>query len=222
MISTKWETEIFDDFDGQGTNFTLDSIADIMTTEKLSNFYGGLDSAYQLVHDPALIAYRQEVDMLSHLSSDDPPIYIFSKSKAGHPSDDVLHHWYHSREVYNVAVQANVSEVKAEIIEYALDNTNGESGNDFLLRHLTSISSNPITPVLGIEPLNTVLVYPNPASTHFFVDLPHDTVEKVEVLSLYGAVVHRRLPWIRIPRFLSHHYKKESTSLRSSGLNHKL
>jgi len=89
----QWETEIYDNFDGQGTNFTLDSIAEIMTSERLENFYGEqLDSLYQIVHDPALIQYRQDVDMLSQLSADDPPLYINSPSGAMHPSDDVLHH----------------------------------------------------------------------------------------------------------------------------------
>jgi len=59
----KWETDIYDNFDGQGTNFTLDSIAEIMTEMRVSNFYGGTDSLYQMVHDPALITYRAAVDM---------------------------------------------------------------------------------------------------------------------------------------------------------------
>ena len=46
----KWETDVYDNFDGQGTNFTLDSIAEIMSVERLSNFYGGIDSIYQIVH----------------------------------------------------------------------------------------------------------------------------------------------------------------------------
>ena len=189
----KWETEIFDDFDGQGTKFTLDSIADIMSTESLSNFYGGLDSLYQLVHDPTLIAYRQDVDMLHHLSSDDPPIYIYSKNKADHPSDDVLHHWYHSREVYEIARAANVSEVKAEIVTAGLNTTNDESGNAFLLRHLNSTPIEPITPVLGVESPITAQLYPNPASTYFYVSLENDTVQQVDVMSVYGSVVVRQL-----------------------------
>ncbi len=187
----KWETDIFNNFDGQGTNFTLDSIAEIMTYETSENFYGGLDSLYQIVHDPELIQYRQDVDMLHHLSDDDPPFYIFSKNTADHPSDDVLHHWYHSRELYEIASNANLSEVKAEIKEYDLDNTEGESGNEFLLRYLVGDVDPPDNPILGIDELSEVKVFPNPASTHFFVNLDNDQVQTVEVISLSGTVLTR-------------------------------
>ncbi|MEM7299208.1 MAG: alpha/beta hydrolase [Bacteroidota bacterium] len=96
----KWETEVYDNFDGQGTNFTLDSIAEIMTEMRVANFYGGIDSVYQIVHDPVLVQYREDVDMLFHISSADPPIYVSSQSGAVHPSDDVLHHSLHGNEIY--------------------------------------------------------------------------------------------------------------------------
>ena len=184
----KWETEIFNDFDGQGTSFTLDSIAGVMTTETVENFYGGLDSLYQIVHDPALIQYRQDVDMLYHLSSDDPPIYIFSQNTASHPSEDVLHHWYHSKEVYDVAVAANVSEVKVDIEEISLNNTDGESGNEFLLRYLSSSPNEPeIT--LSLEPEIELEVYPNPTTTYFWINAHGTEIKRVEIHSLSGKFI---------------------------------
>ena len=185
----KWETEIFNDFDGQGTSFTLDSIAEVMTTETVSNFYGGLDSLYQMVNDPVLVQYREDVDMLHHLSNDDPPIYIYSKNSAVHPSDDVLHHWYHSKEVYDVALGANATEVKGDIVEASINTTDGETGNEFLIRHLNVVAPPPGETVLSVQQLAEVQVYPNPASTHFFVSLENDEVQQVEVLSLSGNVV---------------------------------
>ena len=185
----KWETTIYDDFDGQGSNFTLDSIANILTAERLENFYGErLDSLYQIVHDPALIQYRQDVDMLYHLSEDDPPMYINSQSGADHPSDDVLHHSLHGKEIYETALAANVAEVIAHIPAQSIETTGGESDNEFLLRHLgNGISTPEIT--LGVEPIPEVTIYPNPASNHFKVNALETKVQKVEVLSLSGTVL---------------------------------
>lgn len=182
----KWETEIFENFDEQGTSFTLDSIAEVMTSLAVENFYGGMDSLYQMVYDPTLVEYRQEVDMLYHLSSDDPPLYIFSKSTAMHPTDDVLHHWYHSEEMYETALAANLSEVKAEIITAEINTTVGESGNEFLLRHLTTAT--PTETVLDVSDLE-IEIYPNPASSQFHVNWADELIEKVEVISLSGTVV---------------------------------
>ena len=169
----KWETDIYDNFDGEGTNFTLDSIAEIMTTQRVENFYGGLDSITQIVHDPELIQYREDVDMLFHLSSDDPPVYITSQSPAQHPSDDVLHHSLHGKEIYETALSVNVSEVKAEIPAQLIDATGGESSNEFLLRHLGGPYTGP-EQVLGVNTPFQGHVYPNPAHDRFFVNLKNE------------------------------------------------
>ena len=188
----KWETDVYDNFDGQGTNFTLDSIAEIMSVERLSNFYGGIDSIYQIVHDPKLIQYREDVDMLFHLSSDDPPVYINSQSKAVHPSDDVLHHSLHGREIYETAIAAGVSEVKAEIPTQSINTTEGESANEFLLRYISSTDPDPDPDpeeVLGTELTTGAAIYPNPSTEHFFVSLPNETVNKVVLRTLAGSIV---------------------------------
>ena len=187
----KWETEVYENFDGQGTNFTLDSIAEIMTTERIMNFYGGMDSIDQMIHDPALVQYREEVDMLAHLSDDDPPLYIFSQSGAIHPSDDVLHHWLHSNEVYEAAVAAQLSEVKVEIKSLSLNTTEGESGNEFLLRQLGGPFSVP-QKVLGIQPTLSAEIFPNPAQDYFQVSLHHEELSQIEVSTLSGTIVHQQ------------------------------
>ena len=94
----KWETDVFHNFDGNGTNYTLDSMENLMGFERASNFYGGFDSIQQILTDPFLIQYRQNVDHFFHISADDPPIYVRSQSSAQHPSQDLFHHAFHGRE----------------------------------------------------------------------------------------------------------------------------
>ena len=128
----KWETQVFDNFDGNGTNYTLDEMENLMGFERTSNFYGGFNSISQILVDPALIQYRQDVDQLFHLSNDDPPMYISSQSLAVHPSQDLVHHSFHGREIHNTALAVGVSEVKADIPALSINTTNGESGIEFL------------------------------------------------------------------------------------------
>ena len=109
----KWETQVFNNFDGNGTNYTLDSMENLMGFDRGSNFYGGFDSIYQILVDPALIQYRLDVDQLFHLSQDDPPMFISSQSSAVHPSQDLFHHSLHGREIHNTALAVGILEVKA-------------------------------------------------------------------------------------------------------------
>lgn len=184
----KWETEVFDNFDGQGTNFTLDSIAAIMTRERVENFYGGIDSIYQIVHDPVLIQYRNDVDMLSHLSADDPPLYINSQSGAVHPSEDVLHHSLHGKQIYTGALAVNISEVKANIPAQSINTTNGESANEFLYRHLDNLASE-VAVVLNVASKDQVELYPNPASNNVIINSFDGKILKIEILSSLGKLI---------------------------------
>ena len=111
----RWETDVFQNFDGNGTNYTLDSMENLMGFERASNFYGGLDSVQQILVDPALIQYRLDVDQLSHFSADDPPMFVSSQSNAQHPGQDLFHHAFHGREIQNAALSAGIPEIKANI-----------------------------------------------------------------------------------------------------------
>ena len=180
----KWETEIFQNFDGQGTNFTLDSIEQLLGFDRASNFYGGLDSTFQILYDPALIQYREDVDMLSHLSSDDPPIYINSRSQAVHPSEDLFHHAFHGQTIQETALAANLPEVKADIRALSINTTNEESRLEFLERHLTSCALSTTTAPNPKSP--TFKVYPNPANTQFTIELSDINTSTIELFSITG------------------------------------
>ena len=183
----KWETQVFDNFDGNGTNYTLDEMENLMGFERTSNFYGGFNSISQILVDPALIQYRQDVDQLFHLSNDDPPMYISSQSLAVHPSQDLVHHSFHGREIHNTALAVGVSEVKADIPALSINTTNGESGIEFLVRHLNSCS-NTLT-VLDIQVSeNYIDIFPNPIVNQFTIK-SKSTIYKIDILDVNGRIL---------------------------------
>ena len=164
----KWETQVFNNFDGNGTNYTLDSMEILMGFDRASNFYGGLDSIYQILVDPVLIQYREDVDQLNHLSLDDPPMFISSQSSAVHPSQDLFHHSLHGQEIHNAALAAGIVEVKADIPALSVNTTNGETGNEFLLRHLNSCSLTTSIKDIKVSK-NNISIFPNPVVNQFTI-----------------------------------------------------
>ena len=165
----KWETNVFNNFDGNGTNYTLDSMENLMGFDRGSNFYGGYDSIEQILVDPTFIQYRQDVDQLYHLSNDDPPMYISSQSSALHPKQDLFHHAFHGQEIQNTALATGVTEVKADIPALSINTTNGETGTAFLLRHLNNCSL-----PLDISDKQVsdakITLFPNPTSYQFSIN----------------------------------------------------
>jgi len=185
----KWESQVFNNFDGNGTNYTLDSMEVLMGFDRASNFYGGLDSISQIVVDPTLIQYRQDVDQLSHLSSDDPPIFISAQSTAVHPSQDLFHHSFHSREIHNTSLTVGVSEVKADISLLSVNTTNGEYGVEFLARHLNSC--NLTTSILETQKNEyDVHIFPNPVINHFFIKGIFFPFE-IDIIDVNGQILKR-------------------------------
>ena len=183
----KWETQVFDNFDGNGTNYTLDEMENLMGFERTSNFYGGFNSISQILVDPALIQYRQDVDQLFHLSNDDPPMYISSQSLAVHPSQDLFHHSFHGREIHNTALAVGVSEVKADIPALSINTTNGESGIEFLVRHLNSCSNTLTVPDIQVSE-NYIDIFPNPIVNQFTIK-SKSTIYKIDILDVNGRIL---------------------------------
>ena len=201
----KWETQVFNDFDGNGTNYTLDSMANLMGFDRASSFYGGFDSLYQMLYDPALIQYRADVDQLTHLSQDDPPMYINNQSGAVHPSQDLFHHAFHGREIHNTALAADIVEVKANISALSVNTTDGETGNEFLVRHLNNCSLPTAIKDIKVSE-NNISIYPNPVFDQFTIegasvpyqleilDLNGQTLQTVNIIEKSGAVDVSELP----------------------------
>lgn len=188
----KWETEIYQNYDDEGNDYTLDSMANLLSFERLSNFYGGLDSLYQIVYDSAFIQYREDVDMLYHMSSDDPPIFIKSRSKAELPGEDLFHHSFHGRELNATALAADIPEVKAYIPALDINTTDGETTNEFLLRQVNACGNvtKVITEKVVANPVFTI--YPNPAKTHFSIHLLDNDIKALEIFSLAGRLIQKQ------------------------------
>ncbi|MEL6866961.1 MAG: T9SS type A sorting domain-containing protein [Bacteroidota bacterium] len=198
----KWETQVYHNFDGQGTNYTLDSIVNLLGYQRASNFYGGLDSIYQILYDPALIQYREDVDMLFHMSSDDPPLYFANPSQAVHPSQDLFHHSFHGREINIAAIAAGISEVKANIPALSINTTNGETQQQFVIRHLNTCTLNgeshqtsghiQNTTILQNTPNITVDVFPNPAREYITINLSEENIRDIELYSISGQLMSKQ------------------------------
>ncbi|MEM6736601.1 MAG: T9SS type A sorting domain-containing protein [Bacteroidota bacterium] len=84
-----------------------------------------------------------------------------------------------------------------------MNTTNNETGNESLLRHLSSAKITSTESISSFEKLTKVEVYPNPASTYSFVNLEDDKIQKVEVLSLSENLVSRQSPDENVPFVIS-------------------
>lgn len=166
----KWESIVFHNFDNQGTNYTLDSMETVVGFLRFSNFYGGFDSIYQVIHDPSLVQYRQDVDMLHHLSSDDPPIFIRTNSLASHPSQDLFHHVLHAKTINDYAISAGLPEVKTKINYLGINTSGGENSNQFLERHLNNCSLTTNSYNFPTAPNYNVKIFPNPVRDILYLE----------------------------------------------------
>jgi len=96
--------------------------------ETVLSFYG-IDSAAQL-RDPAIVAYRDDVDMLALMDKDDAPVWIQCLGCKGY-----LHHQNHSKAVMNQAKLVGLEHV-ANIPSLGVQVADG-TWLDFLLQHLS-------------------------------------------------------------------------------------
>ena len=187
----KWETDVFDNFDGNGTNFTMDSLEALLGFDRYNDIYGGIvDSTYDLLYDPALIQYRHEVDMLGALDSSDPPLYIETTNVSTHPAQDPLHHWLHSVTLNDYATTANLPEVKANIGSQGINTTNGESNVEFLKRHLESCILTTNVESEAQDDKTGLTIYPNPATNDFSISYKGESqIAFISLLSSDGKLI---------------------------------
>ncbi|MBS1495323.1 MAG: alpha/beta hydrolase [Bacteroidetes bacterium] len=127
-----WPTAVYSVYPA----LTLDSMITILSPELLMGFYGISDTSQ--LFSPAITAYRAKVDMLAMMSADDPEIYVATDSFDNvFPNSIGLleHHPLQSKAVMDRAIQAGIP-VKAYIPKLGIDNTNGESAQNFVRRKL--------------------------------------------------------------------------------------
>jgi acetyl esterase/lipase len=189
-----WDTNVYANYDGEGSSLTTSQLVTILSYQRYSNFYGGVDSVNQVYYDKRLIDYRADVDMLAMLSSDDGAIYIDNNSTTTTPQTDPLHHPAHCRAIINFANEAKVGEVKYNVSMYSLNNTNNESSDEFLVRHvLSGCQKDTIINIAEVSELSdlNVSVYPNPFNTNFVIEMnDNQDNTKVSVFNSLGQEVY--------------------------------
>lgn len=104
----RYISDIFTDF-----NVDHDSVLEVLAQgENSVLYYGGIP--YEDYNSPEIIEYREQVDMLSHISPDDPPIWsqsVTSKNSFPEYLGAWLHHPFHTREIKRQADAAGVENV---------------------------------------------------------------------------------------------------------------
>ncbi|OJJ18759.1 hypothetical protein BKI52_24475 [marine bacterium AO1-C] len=129
-----WHTTVFSTYESEG--MSQDTIISLVGEGTLLKFYG-LSSMEEL-DSPEIDSYRQAVDMLSMMDSNDPEIYV-TKSSSPYRFPEhkgaVLHHPLHANAIYEKANEAGLACV-AVIPQMNMDNSNGESILQFILRKM--------------------------------------------------------------------------------------
>ncbi|RNC86375.1 MAG: hypothetical protein ED556_08770 [Winogradskyella sp.] len=131
-IETRWLGDVFGEF---GTS--LDDIIEEYGEQTVYNFYGV--SSQEEYDTPEIETYRQQVDMLSLLSSDDPEIWV--TNTGGHNNEPMTtgsfnHHPFHAREIKEFADAAGVANVANYGNPVLFNNTDGEDFIAFLIRKI--------------------------------------------------------------------------------------
>ena len=128
----EWQNTTFSEYKPLGLNF--DTILNLVGEENLLKFYG-VNTMSEL-NTPVIQQYREKVDMLNLLTSDDPEIYLSnSNNDYVYPTTNtqLVHHPLHSKVLMDKALLENVPSV-VYLPSMNIDTRNGESIYDFIIR----------------------------------------------------------------------------------------
>lgn len=132
----EWHNTVFKEYQPQGMSF--EAILALAQEETLLQFYG-IENISEL-NSIETLQDRSNLDILQLISNDDPEFYV---SNADVPyslpinADQALHHPLHAKALIDKANEVNLS-YKALIPQMNIDNTNGESMLNFILRKLNN------------------------------------------------------------------------------------
>ena len=131
-IEKRWLGDVFLEFGS-----SLDDIVNTFGESTILNFYG--ISSMEEYDTPEIELYRQKVDMLSLLSSDDPEIWV--TNTGGHNEEPTTtssfnHHPFHAREIKKFADAVGVANVTTYGNPILFSNANDEDFVDFLIRKI--------------------------------------------------------------------------------------
>lgn len=131
-IETRWIGDVFEEFE-----VTLDDIITEFGEARVFNFYG--INSLEAYDTPEIDAYRQQVDMLGMLTSDDPEIWVSNtgtQNSAPMTTGSFNHHPFHAREIKAFADAVGVPTVAKYGNPILYSDPSNESFVDFLLRKL--------------------------------------------------------------------------------------
>ena len=131
-IETRWIGDVFAEFGN-----TLDDIIAEFGEDTVLNFYG-IDSMAEY-NTPEIDAYREQVDMLSLLSSDDPEIWVNNtgtSNNAPTTTGSFNHHPFHAREIKEFADAVGVPNIATYGNPIIYSETNSEDYVTFLIRKI--------------------------------------------------------------------------------------
>lgn len=131
-IETRWIGDVFAEF---GT--TIDDIIEEYGTDTIYNFYGV--SSEEAYNTAEIEAYRQQVDMLGLLSSDDPEIWVNNtgaNNEIPMSTGSFNHHPFHAREIKRFADAAGIPNVSTYGNPVIYSDPSNEDYVDFLIRKI--------------------------------------------------------------------------------------
>lgn len=98
-----------------------DAVEQLGLEQRLASFYG-LTSLDQL-EEPAIVAYRADVDMLALMSVDDPPFWVGTDRPAAPPTseNELLHHALHSKALHDRSQELGRTTDAAYVTAYDIE-----------------------------------------------------------------------------------------------------
>jgi pimeloyl-ACP methyl ester carboxylesterase len=131
-IEDRWIQDVFGDF-----GVSVDDLLADFGTEQFFNLYGV--SSMAEYESPEIDAYRDQVDMLSLLSSDDPDIWVTNMgghNDAPETTGSWNHHPFHAREIKEFAEAVGVTVVAEYGNPILFSDASNEYFTDFFIRKL--------------------------------------------------------------------------------------
>lgn len=125
--------EVFKDY-----NISIERIP-AQFLQRLNPFYGLSD--FSEVHNPEIVKYRAQVDMLKLMDKNDPPIWVKNEQKDVSPMLDLQHHPAHARLLKTYADSIGL-ESRFYIPGYKIEDPSGEGLIDFFDRILNGEDHN--------------------------------------------------------------------------------
>jgi hypothetical protein len=126
-----WAPRIFSEY-----NITFEKLLQL-DENRVFSFYGV--NTLEEIYSPEIEAYRNEVDMLGHISNDDPSYWasnIIRPVTLPNTVGLVTHHAYHVQELKNIADIENVTNVSYYGNPLIYEDTSEETAVDFIVRKL--------------------------------------------------------------------------------------